>query len=121
MHEKHHGGGQKRSCSSASDKQPKRSLDEAVRLSQNSRTPSERSIGTLTQTPEMLGTPKGMSASPELLAELLKGSSEKLITEQLTTATVTTATGSPGPNAGNALPSAVLNCLVSNLRVGSTG
>ncbi|ETN57724.1 hypothetical protein AND_010685 [Anopheles darlingi] len=111
VHEKHHGAGNKRSCSSASDKQPKRSLDEVVRLSQNSRTPSERSIGTL-QTPEMLGTSKGMAASPELLAELLKGSSEKLITEQLTTTvTGTTATGSPGPNAGNALPSAVLNCL----------
>lgn len=52
-------------------------------------------------------TPKGLVASPELLAELLKGSSEKLVTEQLT--------GATSPNNGsNALPTAVLKCLVSN-------
>uniref|UniRef100_A0A182J3E0 Uncharacterized protein n=1 Tax=Anopheles atroparvus TaxID=41427 RepID=A0A182J3E0_ANOAO len=97
----------KRSASSASDKQQKRSLDE-VRLSQNSRTPSERSF-TL-HTPE---TPKGgLTASPELLAELLKGSSEKLITEQLTA-----GAGSVGANASNALPSAVLNCLDTRTHV----
>uniref|UniRef100_A0A182MJZ1 DH domain-containing protein n=1 Tax=Anopheles culicifacies TaxID=139723 RepID=A0A182MJZ1_9DIPT len=93
-----------RSGSSASEKQQKRSLDE-VRLSQNSRTPSERSF-TLLNTPE---TPKGLAASPELLAELLKGSSEKLVTEQLT--------GSGGGNASNALPSAVLNCLDTRTHV----
>lgn len=52
-------------------------------------------------------TPKGLVASPELLAELLKGSSEKLVTEQLTGATSPT-------NGSNALPTAVLKCLVSN-------
>uniref|UniRef100_A0A182NFZ3 DH domain-containing protein n=1 Tax=Anopheles dirus TaxID=7168 RepID=A0A182NFZ3_9DIPT len=99
--EAHEKPSKQRSGSSASEKQQKRSLEE-VRLSQNSRTPSERSF-TLLNTPE---TPKGLAASPELLAELLKGSSEKLVTEQLT--------GSGGNSAGNgsnALPSAVLNCL----------
>ncbi|XP_052863854.1 uncharacterized protein LOC128270489 [Anopheles cruzii] len=96
----------KRSGSSASDKLPKRSLDE-VRLSQTSRTPSERSIALV---PDTAGTPKGMAASPELLAELLKGSSEKLITEQLTTG------GAPG-NPSTALPSAVLNCLDTRTHV----
>ncbi|XP_052898086.1 uncharacterized protein LOC128304851 [Anopheles moucheti] len=96
-----------RSGSSASEKQQKRSLDE-VRLSQNSRTPSERSF-TLLNTPE---TPKGLAASPELLAELLKGSSEKLITEQLTG-----SGGNSGGNASNALPSAVLNCLDTRTHV----
>uniref|UniRef100_A0A182SUZ5 Uncharacterized protein n=1 Tax=Anopheles maculatus TaxID=74869 RepID=A0A182SUZ5_9DIPT len=94
-----------RSGSSASDKQQKRSLDE-VRLSQNSRTPSERSF-TLLNTPD---TPKGLAASPELLAELLKGSSEKLVTEQLTG-----SGGNGGGNASNALPSAVLNCLYASV------
>uniref|UniRef100_A0A182XX47 Uncharacterized protein n=1 Tax=Anopheles stephensi TaxID=30069 RepID=A0A182XX47_ANOST len=97
-----------RSGSSASDKQQqKRSLDE-VRLSQNSRTPSERSF-TLLNTPD---TPKGLAASPELLAELLKGSSEKLVTEQLTG-----SGGNSGANASNALPSAVLNCLDTRTHV----
>ncbi|XP_040160849.1 uncharacterized protein LOC120898711 isoform X1 [Anopheles arabiensis] len=103
-----------RSVSSASDKQQKRSLDE-VRLSQNSRTPSERSF-TLLNTPE---TPKGLAASPELLAELLKGSSEKLITEQLTGGGGGSGggRGSSGGNASNALPSAVLNCLDTRTHV----
>uniref|UniRef100_A0A4Y0BH68 DH domain-containing protein n=1 Tax=Anopheles funestus TaxID=62324 RepID=A0A4Y0BH68_ANOFN len=96
-----------RSGSSASDKQQKRSLDE-IRLSQNSRTPSERSF-TLLSTPE---TPKGLAASPELLAELLKGSSEKLVTEQLTS-----SGGNSGGNGSNALPSAVLNCLDTRTHV----
>ncbi|XP_058056101.1 uncharacterized protein LOC131207502 [Anopheles bellator] len=99
----------KRSGSSASDKQPKRSLDE-VRLSQTSRTPSERSI---TLVPDAAGTPKGMAASPELLAELLKGSSEKLITEQLTTGSAPGNNGNPS----TALPSAVLNCLDTRTHV----
>ncbi|XP_053670589.1 uncharacterized protein LOC128720910 [Anopheles nili] len=100
--------GKQRSGSSASEKQQKRSLDE-VRLSQSSRTPSERSF-TLAVTPE---APKGLAASPELLAELLKGSSEKLVTEQLGTA----SGAGGGTNASNALPSAVLNCLDTRTHV----
>ncbi|XP_063700137.1 rho guanine nucleotide exchange factor 17 [Culicoides brevitarsis] len=60
----------KRSSSSASDKSDKHGR-------YSSRTPSERSF--ILHTPE---TPKGPVPSPELLAELLKGSSEKLTTEQ---------------------------------------
>lgn len=95
-HEKH----SKRSSSGSSDKHQKRSLDD-TRYSQASRTPSERSFAI--STPD---APKGLVASPGLLAELLKGSSEKLVTEQLT--------GGASPNsASNALPTAVLKCLVS--------
>lgn len=95
-HEKH----SKRSSGNC-DKHQKRSLDD-TRYSQASRTPSERSF--------TIGTPdkpKSLVASPELLAELLKGSSEKLVTEQLT------GGASPNNNASNALPTAVLKCLVS--------
>uniref|UniRef100_A0A182Q6G1 DH domain-containing protein n=1 Tax=Anopheles farauti TaxID=69004 RepID=A0A182Q6G1_9DIPT len=105
--EVHEKPSKQRSGSSASEKQQKRSLEE-VRLSQNSRTPSERSF-TLLNTPD---TPKGLAASPELLAELLKGSSEKLITEQLTG-----GGGNGAGNASNALPSAVLNCLDTRTHV----
>ncbi|EDS34164.1 conserved hypothetical protein [Culex quinquefasciatus] len=99
-HDKH----AKRNSSGASDKHPKRSLDD-TRLAQPSRTPSERSF--VLNTPD---TPKGLVASPELLAELLKGSSEKLVTEQLT--------GATSPNNGsNALPTAVLKCLDTRTHV----
>ncbi|EAT46715.1 AAEL002100-PA, partial [Aedes aegypti] len=98
-HEKH----SKRSSGNC-EKHQKRSLDD-TRYSQASRTPSERSFA--------IGTPdkpKSLVASPELLAELLKGSSEKLITEQLT--------GGASPNnASNALPTAVLKCLDTRTHV----
>ncbi|XP_058821549.1 uncharacterized protein LOC131683523 [Topomyia yanbarensis] len=99
-HEKHN----KRSSSSGNDKHQKRSLDD-TRYSQSSRTPSERSFVLNTPDP-----PKGLVASPELLAELLKGSSEKLVTEQLSGGT------SPN-NASNALPTAVLKCLDTRTHV----
>lgn len=63
----------KRSASTASDKQPKRSLDE-MRLS--SRTPSDRSMADSTK------SSTNLLPTPELLAELLKGSSERLVAEQ---------------------------------------
>lgn len=87
----------KRNSSGASEKSfQKRSFDE-IRLSQVSRTPSERSVD----------TPKGggILPTPELLAELLKGSSERLAAEQ-------SQMGGAG-SGSTALPSAVLKCLVS--------
>ncbi|XP_055549403.1 uncharacterized protein LOC129732498 [Wyeomyia smithii] len=99
-HDKH----SKRSSSGTSDKHQKRSLDD-TRYSHSSRTPSERS--SVLNTPD---TQKNLVASPELLAELLKGSSEKLVTEQLTGGT------SPG-NGNNALPTAVLKYLDTRTHV----
>lgn len=85
----------KRNSSGASEKSfQKRSFDE-IRLSQVSRTPSERSV-------EKSGN---ILPTPELLAELLKGSSERLATEQ-------NQMGGTG-SGSTALPSAVLKCLVS--------
>lgn len=87
----------KRNSSGASEKSfQKRSFDE-IRLSQVSRTPSDRSVE----------TPKGAGIlpTPELLAELLKGSSERLAAEQ-------NQMGGAG-SGSTALPSAVLKCLVS--------
>lgn len=72
----------KRTSSDTSDKQlkknfekhqAKRSLDE-IRMPT---TPADKCF--ILNTPE---TPKNMAATPELLAELLKGSSEKLLNEQ---------------------------------------
>ncbi|XP_053694272.1 uncharacterized protein LOC128742086 [Sabethes cyaneus] len=99
-HDKH----SKRSSSGTSDKHQKRSLDD-TRYSHSSRTPSERSY--VLNTPD---TQKNLVASPELLAELLKGSSEKLVTEQLSGAT------SPS-NGSNALPTAVLKYLDTRTHV----
>ncbi|XP_058455844.1 uncharacterized protein LOC131433085 [Malaya genurostris] len=99
-HEKH----SKRSSSGANDKHQKRSLDD-TRYSQSSRTPSERSF--VLNSPEQ---PKGLVASPELLAELLKGSSEKLVAEQI-------SGGASPHNANNALPSAVLKYLDTRTHV----
>ncbi|XP_055604092.1 uncharacterized protein LOC129752331 [Uranotaenia lowii] len=95
----------KRSSSGASDKHQKRSLDDSQYSQAASRTPSERSF--VLNTPD---TPKSLMASPELLAELLKGSSEKLITEQLTG-------GSGSSGSSNALPTAVLKCLDTRTHV----
>ncbi|XP_055643721.1 uncharacterized protein LOC129779951 [Toxorhynchites rutilus septentrionalis] len=95
----------KRNSSGTSDKHPKRSLDDTRYSSKSTRTPSERSF--VLNTPD---TPKTLVASPELLAELLKGSSEKLVTEQLTDSS------SPN-NASNALPTAVLKCLDTRTHV----
>lgn len=110
----------KRTSSNATDNKAhqKRSLDE-MRLSQSSRTPSERSF--ILNTPE---TPKTMDATPELLAELLKGSSERLVTELHHNKNCNKNTTKDGNNnSGNsnnsnssgstALPTAVLKCLVS--------
>lgn len=78
---------------------------DAHRLSTSSRSPSERSILTL-NTPE---TPKmNILPTPELLAELLKGSSERAASEHR-------KMNSPlsGGGLSTALPTAVLQCLVS--------
>lgn len=92
---------------------PKRSLDE-MRLS--TRTSSERSF--ILNTPETPSTPilpttpslnKGVAATPELLAELLRGSSERLVNEQHQTNNHHNIFNSSG---GIALPSAVLKFLV---------
>lgn len=97
----------KRSSSSASDKSDKHGR-------YSSRTPSERSF--VLHTPE---TPKGPMPTPELLAELLKGSSEKLTTEQhqrssrssnaQSSHTQPPASGDYGCD----LPPAIVKCLVS--------
>uniref|UniRef100_A0A336MX06 CSON009087 protein n=1 Tax=Culicoides sonorensis TaxID=179676 RepID=A0A336MX06_CULSO len=97
----------KRSSSSASDKS-----DKQGRFS--SRTPSERSF--ILHTPE---TPKGPVPSPELLAELLKGSSEKLTTEQHQQSSRSSNTQSGHHQSsslgdfGCDLPPAIVKCLVS--------
>lgn len=93
-------GHTKRNSSNASDKSQKRSLDEKRLSSQVSRTPSDRSVSL--NTPDTLRP--GLQATPELLAELLKGSSEKIATD-------THLSGS------SMLPTAVLKCLVSHLSI----
>lgn len=86
----------------------KRSLDEMRLSSQNSsQTASENSF--ILMTPET-PTPKSMAATPELLAELLKGSSEKQVNENQNRKhqhqhSIISSTGI-------ALPTAVLKCLV---------
>lgn len=92
----------KRSLSNASDKSQRRGTDDG----RSSRTPSERSF--ILHTPD---TPKGVSATPELLAELLKGSSEKLAIERAA-ASVTSQNQSPPCHDTN-LPIQLLNHLVS--------
>lgn len=94
----------KRSLSNASDKSQRRGTDDG----RSSRTPSERSF--ILHTPD---TPKGLTATPELLAELLKGSSEKLAAEQASTA-VAAQSQSPLGHGSN-LPVQLLNQLVSTL------
>lgn len=106
----------KRTSSDTSDKYSKRSLSNASDKSQrrggvtddgrSSRTPSEQSF--ILHTPD---TPKGISATPELLAELLKGSSEKLAVERVA-ASVVSQSQSP-PCHDNNLPIQLLNHLVS--------
>lgn len=79
----------------------KRSLDE-IRIPTSP--PDKRFI---LNTPE---TPKNMTASPELLAELLKGSSEKLLNEQNHNKKHQSRNNSSN---GMSLPTAVLNSLNS--------
>lgn len=82
----------------------KRSLDE-IRIPT---TPVDRSF--IINTPE---TPKNMAATPELLAELLKGSSEKLLNEQNKNKKHQTRNNSNNNSNSNSLPTAVLNSLNS--------
>lgn len=97
----------KRSSSSASDKSDKHGR-------YSSRTPSERSF--ILHTPE---TPKGPMPTPELLAELLKGSSEKLTTEQHQRSNRSSnaqSSHNQPPASGDYgcdLPPAIVKCLVS--------
>lgn len=105
--------------SSSSDKMQKRSLDES-RLSQSVRNLSDKSLvlkslgcsspGILPLTPPQKSS---IQATPALLAELLKGSSEKLLSEQLHTSG---RGGSRIPAPANILPTAVLKCLVSQIK-----
>lgn len=102
----------KRTASDTSDKYSKRSLSNASDKSQRdgrSRTPSERSF--ILHTPD---TPKGVQATPELLAELLKGSSEKLAVERASAAVAASHNQSP-PSHDSSLPVQLLNHLVSGL------
>lgn len=93
--------------SGSSDKH-RRGFEECHRLSTSSRTPSERSILTL-NTPD---TPKlNILPTPELLAELLKGSSERAATEHRQMNSPLSAGGCG--SLSSALPTAVLQCLVS--------
>lgn len=80
----------------------KRSLDE-IRMPT---TPVDKAF--VLNTPD---TPKNMAATPELLAELLKGSSEKLLNEQ--NHTKKHQSRSIANNNGMSLPTAVLNSLNS--------
>lgn len=89
----------KRNSSNISDKS-KRSFDE-IRLSNSSRTPSERSMTTP-------GDKQNIIPTPELLAELLKGSSERMVSEQRQN-----SVSMLGGNFSLSLPTAVLRCLVS--------
>lgn len=73
----------KRASSDISDKHSKKNYNDKFIQKRNfdelrvSTTPSEKNF--VLNTPE---TPKNMAATPELLAELLKGSSEKILTDQ---------------------------------------
>lgn len=60
-------------------------------------------------------TPKNMAATPELLAELLKGSSEKLLNEQ--NHTKKHQSRNSASSSGMSLPTAVLNSLNSQVSV----
>ena len=95
----------KRVSSSASDKS-KRMYDD-ISLSQGSRTSSERSVMTAPESGSNIANNVRKVAplpTPELLAELLKGSSERLATENHQ---LNLGSGS------SPLPTAVLKCLVS--------
>ena len=91
----------------------KRSLDEMRLSSQNSsQTASENSF--ILMTPET-PVPKSITATPELLAELLKGSSEKQVNENQNKKhqhqhSIISSTGI-------ALPTAVLKCLVCQKKI----
>ncbi len=79
-----------------SDKLQKHSLDEG-RLMSSPERGNKKKFGS--------DTPNTIQATPQLLAELLKGSSERLVSEQLqSNQRITSST----------LPTAVLKCLVSH-------
>lgn len=93
------------SGTSDSDKLQKRSLDES-RLSQSVRNLSDKSFAL--PAPVHQQSKSSIQATPALLAELLKGSSEKLLSEQL-------QGSGRGKIASHVLPTAVLKCLVNIL------
>lgn len=84
---------------------PKRSLDEI-------RIPNQNTLNRnfILNTPE---TPKNIVATPELLAQLLKGSSEKLLNEQTQSNQKANYHHSNILNSSGGVPTAVLKCLVS--------
>lgn len=110
----------KRASSDISDKHSKKNYSDKFIQKRNydelrvSTTPSEKSF--VLNTPE---TPKNMAATPELLAELLKGSSEKILTDQ-TSQNKKHQMRNSGSSNSSGLPLAVLNSLnnlVSNIFV----
>lgn len=78
------------------DKLQKHSLDEGRLMSSSSDGGNKKKI--------VSDTPNTIQATPQLLAELLKGSSERLVSEQLQSNQRITS---------SSLPTAVLKCLVS--------
>lgn len=108
----------KRASSDISDKHSKKNYGDKFVQKRNfdelrvSTTPSEKAF--VLNTPE---TPKNMAATPELLAELLKGSSEKILTDQTSQNKKHQMRNSNNSNSSG-LPLAVLNSLnnlVSNI------
>lgn len=104
----------KRTSSDTSDKHSKKNFSNEKLLTKRSldeiripTSPADKNF--ILNTPE---TPKVMTASPELLAELLKGSSEKLLNEQNHSKKHQNRNNANNSN-GMSLPTAVLNSLNS--------
>ncbi|KAL7038622.1 hypothetical protein ACKWTF_009632 [Chironomus riparius] len=101
----------KRASSDISDKHSKKNYSDKFIQKRNyeelrvSTTPSEKAF--VLNTPD---TPKNMAATPELLAELLKGSSEKILTDQTSQNKKHQMRNSSSSNSSG-LPLAVLNSL----------
>lgn len=88
-------GKDSKKSSGTSEKLQKHSLDEG-RLMSSSESGNKKKVAS--------NTPNTIQATPQLLAELLKGSSERLVSEQLQSNQRITS---------SSLPTAVLKCLVS--------
>ncbi|KAG5680642.1 hypothetical protein PVAND_010136 [Polypedilum vanderplanki] len=101
----------KRTSSDISDKHTKKVYGDKVHLQKRSfdeiRMPATPEKNFILNTPE---TPKNMAATPELLAELLKGSSEKILNEQTTQNKKHQLRNNENSGSSN-LPLAVLNSL----------
>lgn len=105
----------KRTSSDTSDKHSKKNFNNEKLVAKRSldeiRIPTSQADNQfILNTPE---TPKNMTASKELLAELLKGSSEKLLNEQNHSKKHQSRNNSSNSSNGMSLPTAVLNSLNS--------